>query len=213
MRCYLIDPVLRKITQEDVDINDIASIHRVVGAPGVDFARFSAKGDTVAVDDEGLINGKHEHFFTIDTYAGGQQLLAGKGLVFGINYRGNGRSVAPHCTLQWLRANVRWFVVIANTPYELRDVEQSATPEPRFLFTIAHEIKADWKKMAPYAKPYVDAMLRVNKITDKYGADNAREIVAYFLSNAGTWRGETAKRIKAELRALLETSRDVKPSG
>ena len=28
-------------------------------------------------------------------------------------------------------------------------------------------------------------------------------IVRYFLSNATTWRGEDARRIKAELKALL----------
>jgi hypothetical protein len=32
--------------------------------------------------------------------------------------------------------------------------------------------------------------------------DSAESIVAYFLSNAATWRGADARRIKAELKAL-----------
>jgi hypothetical protein len=36
-----------------------------------------------------------------------------------------------------------------------------------------------------------------------YGADDARGIVMYFLANAGTWRGENARRIKAELKGML----------
>ena len=35
------------------------------------------------------------------------------------------------------------------------------------------------------------------------GYDDARGIVLYFLSNAGSRRGEVAKRVKAELRGML----------
>jgi hypothetical protein len=35
--------------------------------------------------------------------------------------------------------------------------------------------------------------------------DSGRSIVAYFLSNASTWRGETAKRIKLELNKMLKS--------
>jgi hypothetical protein len=34
--------------------------------------------------------------------------------------------------------------------------------------------------------------------------DGAETIVRYFLSNASTWRGEDAKRIKAELKSMLK---------
>jgi hypothetical protein len=43
-------------------------------------------------------------------------------------------------------------------------------------------------------------------VTDAYGYDNGRSIVMYFLANANTWRGETARRVKAELKALLKES-------
>jgi hypothetical protein len=39
-------------------------------------------------------------------------------------------------------------------------------------------------------------------ITDRYGVDPADEVIMYFLSNATTWRGPDARRIKAELKTL-----------
>ena len=69
---------------------------------------------------------------------------------------------------------------------------------PRPLYTIAREIKFDW------AKPYLDAMASLNELSDSYGADSARSIVAYFLANAQTWRGSKARELKAELRAMLQ---------
>jgi hypothetical protein len=72
----------------------------------------------------------------------------------------------------------------------------------RPLYTIAAEIRKDWKSVWFGAKPYLEAMESLDSINDPYGADNARSIVIYFLSNATTWRGETAKRIKAELNKM-----------
>jgi hypothetical protein len=72
----------------------------------------------------------------------------------------------------------------------------------RPLHTIAREIRADWKKPYFGAVPYLDAMSGLDTINDKFGLDDARGIVRYFLANASTWRGENAKRIKAELKGL-----------
>ena len=72
----------------------------------------------------------------------------------------------------------------------------------RTLSEIAREIRKDWTKVYFGAVPYLDAMSTLNSIDDNYYADNARSIVLYFLANAGTWRGETAKRVKAELKAM-----------
>lgn len=74
----------------------------------------------------------------------------------------------------------------------------------RPLYTIAREIRADWKKVSPYAAPYLQAMSYLNSVDDKYILDSGRSIVSYFLANAGSWRGETAKRIKAELKEMLK---------
>jgi hypothetical protein len=60
----------------------------------------------------------------------------------------------------------------------------------------------------PYfgAVPYLRAMHSLRDVTDAYGYDDGRSIVMYFLANANTWRGDTARRVKAELKDLLKAS-------
>jgi hypothetical protein len=72
------------------------------------------------------------------------------------------------------------------------------------LREIAHEIRKDWKKPNYAAVPYLDAMSQLDSIEDKYYCDDGYMIVAYFLSNASSWRGEKAKEIKKELNAMLK---------
>lgn len=78
---------------------------------------------------------------------------------------------------------------------------------PRPLHQIAREIRADWKNVYFGAVPYLQAMGTLSSIKDVYIAEDASSIVAYFLANAQSWRGETAKRIKKELNALLKSAR------
>ena len=69
------------------------------------------------------------------------------------------------------------------------------------IYEIAAEIHADWGAKTYFgAKPYIEALHCMETAESAYGADSGRSIIAYFLANAGTWRGETAKLIKAELR-------------
>lgn len=72
----------------------------------------------------------------------------------------------------------------------------------RNLSEIAKDILAAWKKPSPYAMPYLKAMLTINSSDPDaaYYADSARSLVLYFLANASTFRGEEAKKLKAELR-------------
>ncbi len=72
----------------------------------------------------------------------------------------------------------------------------------RSLAAIACEIRQDWAKPYFGAVPYLQAMNSLESINDTYGLDSAKSIVLYFLSNANTWRGETAKRVKAELKKM-----------
>lgn len=74
---------------------------------------------------------------------------------------------------------------------------------PRPIYQIAQEIKRDWRKPYFGAVPYLEAMLELRTPQDNYGQDSGWSIVLYFLANAATWRGDTARRIKAELRAML----------
>lgn len=74
----------------------------------------------------------------------------------------------------------------------------------RPLYEIARDIRKDWGSKIHFgAKPYLDAMACLNSINDNYGWDSADSIVRYFLGNASTWRGETAKAIKKELKAMV----------
>lgn len=74
----------------------------------------------------------------------------------------------------------------------------------RAIKDIAAEIREDWKKPYFGAVPYLDAMDDLWQTTDNYGADDAKSIILYFLSNATTWRGDTARKIKAELKAMVK---------
>jgi len=73
----------------------------------------------------------------------------------------------------------------------------------RALHEIAKEIRADWKNVHFAAAPYLSAMGSMEKVADDFGMDSGSSIVLYFLSNARSWRGETAKRVKAELRRMV----------
>lgn len=75
-------------------------------------------------------------------------------------------------------------------------------PTVRPLHVIAADIRAHWKKVNFAAVPYLDAMRQLESIDDDYGYDPARSVVNYFLSNARSWRGDDARRIKAELKAM-----------
>ena len=76
------------------------------------------------------------------------------------------------------------------------------TSATRSLSDIAMEIRKDWTKVYFGAVPYLDAMSTLNSIDDNYMFDSGKSIVLYFLSNATTWRGETARRVKAELKKM-----------
>ena len=74
----------------------------------------------------------------------------------------------------------------------------------RSLNTIHRDIYNDWTKPYFGAKPYIDAMRHLDTIRDRYYFDDAETIVRYFLSNATSWKGETARAIKAELKSMLK---------
>lgn len=78
----------------------------------------------------------------------------------------------------------------------------------RALHMIAKDIKRDWQpKMYFGAVPYYEAMTTLVSIEDDFYADSARSVVAYFLANASTWRGEKAREIKAELNKMLKDAK------
>jgi hypothetical protein len=79
-----------------------------------------------------------------------------------------------------------------------------STRDARPLWLIASEIRADWPKPYFGAVPYLFALRHLDRADEMYGQDSALSIIAYFLSNARTWRGPTATALKNELREILK---------
>jgi len=72
----------------------------------------------------------------------------------------------------------------------------------RTLAEIARDIRNDWQNVNYAAKPYLEAMSEMKTVNDYYMFESAYSIVLRFLSNSATWKGETARRVKTELKAL-----------
>lgn len=77
----------------------------------------------------------------------------------------------------------------------------------RSIAAIAREIQDKWPRPNYAAIPYISAMRELHDMNSVYITEDAHGIVLYFLANASTWRGEDAKRIKDELRAMLAAHR------
>lgn len=77
----------------------------------------------------------------------------------------------------------------------------------RSLSDIALDIQRDYrsKGKAVYyaAAPYVDAMRVLDTLDGYYMHESAERVVITALINLGTWRGDTAQRVKRELRVML----------
>lgn len=54
-----------------------------------------------------------------------------------------------------------------------------------------------------YAEPYLHALLSCTTVRDRYGFDDAESLVRYALVNLRNWRGDTAREVKAALKAHL----------
>lgn len=50
-----------------------------------------------------------------------------------------------------------------------------------------------------------EPLMYLDKITDNYFDDSAEYVVACLLGNISGWRGDDAKRVRAELKAHLAT--------
>ena len=76
--------------------------------------------------------------------------------------------------------------------------------KPRDLHIIAQDIRNTWSKVNYAAEPYLIAMETLKSIQENYYLDSAKSIVLYFLSNASSYRGEDARRIKKELKKMIK---------
>jgi hypothetical protein len=86
--------------------------------------------------------------------------------------------------------------------------EPTVITVPDSIAQIARMIDKDWAKQGKgvnyAARPYLDAMYSMEKITDPYFCDSGESVVAYFLSNATSWKGPVAKAVKLKLNKMLK---------
>jgi hypothetical protein len=76
----------------------------------------------------------------------------------------------------------------------------------RSLREIAEDIERECsdKQWYYYAEAYVTPMKSLESLSERYYEDSAESIVMYALANLTSWRGDTARRIKAELNEMLK---------
>ena len=72
------------------------------------------------------------------------------------------------------------------------------------IATLARMCRTDWRNPYFGAKPYLDAMMTMDKASDNYGMDSGKSIIIYFLGNAQTWRGDVARIVKNELKKRIK---------
>ena len=92
------------------------------------------------------------------------------------------------------------FIPVSNTAHLVEGLAM------RTLSEIALEIEweCSTKDWYVYAEAYVTPMKSLTSMSDTYYADSAQSIVSYALANLTSWRGDTARRVKAELNGMLK---------
>lgn len=77
--------------------------------------------------------------------------------------------------------------------------------DKRTFKRIAQDIKSTWLNVYFGAIPYLEALLELDTSdpNERYLFDTAGDIARYFLANAQTFRGADARRLKAELKELI----------
>lgn len=67
-----------------------------------------------------------------------------------------------------------------------------------------YDQKGKWPAWWNYASQYALAISTLDSVDEYYYADSGKSLVAYTLSNLSQWKGEQARQIKAELRAMID---------
>jgi hypothetical protein len=66
------------------------------------------------------------------------------------------------------------------------------------------KIECTGKTWYAYAKPYVEAMATLDNAKQNYYEDSGVSVCLYALSNLSSWRGETARTVKAQIKRHTE---------
>jgi len=82
---------------------------------------------------------------------------------------------------------------------------EECSMQHRPLNTIAAEIKSDWRtRLNGAAVPYIEGLSELRDPRDQWFRETGADAIRGFLNNAQSWRGDVARRVKAELRAILK---------
>jgi hypothetical protein len=109
MKAYLIDPKERSITQVEHDDSDYKNISRAIDCDYFATIDINEHGDTIYVDDEGLLIQDVKYMFCLD--GNPNNIYAGKGLVLGTDEEGE--SCEPTITLDDVKKRVtKYFTII-----------------------------------------------------------------------------------------------------
>lgn len=76
---------------------------------------------------------------------------------------------------------------------------------------IAKDIKSTWLNVYFGAVPYLEALLTLDTTDPEalYGIEKAGDIARYFLANAQIFRGADARRLKEELKTLINNGKEI----
>ena len=119
MRCYLIDPETQTISEMNIDPDDYDLKRKLLGCE-VCSCIYPATDLIVWLDDEGLLREKVPALWQIFGYNG---ILAGKGLLVGMNRLNEGEHMPCPYTLPIVEAGITWrphleFIGLATTTGE-----------------------------------------------------------------------------------------------
>lgn len=103
MRAYLIDTPNKQVIEVDYN-GDFRTIKEHLRCELFTTVVVNDAGDTLFVDDEGLINGNPHGWIAFEHMPGA--LLRGYGLLLGTDHEG--ASIAPVAPIEWLRELVRF---------------------------------------------------------------------------------------------------------
>lgn len=123
MRAILIDPFACTVTEVDFDYKDYKSFYPLLSheVHPVDVFTMAPNdlleetNDSLYVDDEGLLHGPQRGFLL----KGNDQILAGKGIIVGID--DEGESIDPKVTLETVTLSTTFYEFVGPLIYQTRE--------------------------------------------------------------------------------------------
>jgi len=72
---------------------------------------------------------------------------------------------------------------------------------------ISRDLQSQGKEVPYNLVPYLDALRQMDSADDVYGVESGKSIIAYALSNMTSYKGPTARAVKAELKSRMKASK------